>query len=52
MYLFYEVRHYLCSHHQPVRRQRSTLFTRPMDMPRSRRIDGNDDDDDDDQFAV
>ena len=55
MYLLYYFSHRLFSYQQPVRRRRSSLVTRSVQMQRQKQINvdnDEDDDDDNDEFAV
>lgn len=49
MSLFEEVYHYLFRYQQPVRRRRSSLITRSLQIQRQKAMNG---DDDYDEFAV
>jgi hypothetical protein len=49
MYLFYQISHHLFSYQQPIRRRRSSLVTRSIQVQRQKQIN---DADDDDEFAV
>ncbi len=51
MYLFYQIYYRLFSYQQPVRRRRSSLVTRSVQVQRQKQIN-DDEDDDDDEFAV